>query len=104
MVKLESQQELLNYYLECYQCYNDNHNQIYDELVNIAKDKYLKGIGVKEFQEQFFIDFIINGKSLNNYDNLYNAKLHKKLLNLRRKINSNFLPGFFYNIKILKFI
>lgn len=91
MVKLESEQHLLNYYLESYK---DDHNKIYDILVNIAKGKYLKGNGVKEFQEQFFIDFIVGGEAYNNYVNLYNSKLHKKLLNLRRKIDPNFLPGF----------
>lgn len=91
MVKLESEQQLLNDYLEDYK---DNHNDIYDELVNITKCKYIKDIGVKEYQEQFFIDFIVNGESYNNYRNLYDYKSHKKLLNLRRKINPDFLPGF----------
>jgi len=91
MVKLESVQQSLNDYLEDYK---DNHNEIYDRLENIAKCKYLKGIGVKEFQEQFFIDFIVGGKSYNNYQNLYHYNSHKRLLNLRRKIDPNFLPGF----------
>lgn len=77
--------------------YKDNHNEIYDILQNIAKGKYLKGIGVKEFQEHFFIDFIINGVTYNNYINLYHSKSHKKLLNLRRKNNIDF----FY--QVLKF-
>ena len=91
MVKLETEKAILEGYLENYK---DNHNDIYDILVNIAKGKYLKGNGVKEFQEQFFIDFIVGGESYNNYRNLYNYKLHKRLLNLRRKIDPNFLPGF----------
>ena len=66
--------------------------EIYDRLVNIAKCKYLKGLGIKEFQEQFFIDFIVGGESLNNHDNRFHYKSHKKLLDLRRKINPNFLP------------
>lgn len=94
MVKLETEKEILERYLEDYK---DNHNDIYDVLKNIAKCKYLKGDGIKEFQEQFFIDFIINGQSYNNYCNLFNYKLHNKLLNLRRKIDPQFLPGFEIN-------
>ncbi len=90
-MKLESEQQLLNGYLEDYK---DNHNEIYYILENIAKCKYLKGIGVKEFQEQFFVDFIVKGESYNNYRNLYDYKSHQKLINLRRKINPDFLPGF----------
>ena len=91
MVKLETEKELLEAYLEDYK---DNHAEIYDKLENIAKGKYLKGHGVKEFQEQFFIDFIVGGEAFNNYRNKFHYKSHKKLLNLRRKIDPNFLPGF----------
>lgn len=90
-MKLEKEQELLNSLLVDYK---DNHADIYSRLENIAKGKYLKGDGVKEFQEQFFVDFIINGESYNNYQNMYHHKLHKRLLNLRRKIDPDFLPGF----------
>jgi hypothetical protein len=91
MVKLECEQYFLN---GCLEDYKEKHNDIYYRLENIAKCKYLKGIGVKEFQEQFFIDFIINGESYNNYRNLYHYKSHKRLLNLRRKIDPDFLQGF----------
>ena len=88
MVKLEKEQQWLNLLLEDYK---DNHNEIYYRLENIAKGKYNKGVGVKEFQEHFFINFILNGESYNNYDNLYDFDSHQKLINLRRKIDPNFL-------------
>ncbi len=91
MVKLEREKEILERYLEDYK---DNHNEIYTILKNIAKCKYLKGDGVKEFQEQFFIDFIVGGETYNNCKYKFCCKSHKKLLNLRRKIDPNFLPGF----------
>jgi len=84
MVKLEEEQQWLNSLLNDYK---DNHNEIYDRLENIAKGKYLKGIGVKEFQEQFFIDFILNGESYNNFVNLYHYKSHKKLITPTKKKN-----------------
>ncbi len=89
MVKLEKEQEWLNSLLEDYK---DNHNEIYFRLENIAKGKYSKGVGVKDFQEQFFNNFIQNGEAYNNFRNLYHEKLHQKLINLRRKIDSNFYP------------
>lgn len=91
MVKLESEKASLEGYLEDYK---DNHAEIYYRLVNIAKGKYLKGDGVKEFQEQFFIDFIVNGKGYNNYKNLYHHVSHLKLIKLRRKIDPNFMLGY----------
>jgi hypothetical protein len=91
MVKLDSEKALLEDYLEDYK---DNHAEIYDKLVNIAKGKYLKGDGVKEFREQFFIDFIVNGEGYNNYENLYHHKSHLKLIKLRRKIDPNFMLGY----------
>lgn len=91
MSKLEKETDWLNSLLDDYK---DNHNDIYFRLENIAKGKYYKGEGLKEFQEEFFINFIVNGESYNNYNNLYNSKSHQKLVNLRRKINPNFLPGF----------
>ncbi len=87
-MKLEKEQQWLNSLLEDYK---DNHNDIYFRLENIARGKYLKGIGVKDFQEQFFINFILNGESYNNYRNLYDDKSHQRLIDLRRKINPNFL-------------
>ena len=89
MVKLEKEKEWLNSLLDDYK---DDHNDIYFRLENIAKCKYHKGEGVKEFQEQFFIDFIINGETYNNCDNYYNSKLHQKLVNLRRKMIQIFYP------------
>lgn len=91
MVKLETEKAKLERFLEDYK---DNHNQIYSELENVAKGKYLKGDGVKEFQEQFFIDFIVNGEAYNNYENLYSNVLHLRLIKLRRKIDPNFMLGF----------
>lgn len=91
MVKLEREKAILMDYLEDYK---DNHAEIYFILQNIAKMKYLKGDGVKEFQEKFFIDFIIGGKVFNNYENLYHHKSHLKLIKLRRKINPEFMLGY----------
>lgn len=88
-MKLEKEQEFLNSLLEAYK--NREHNEIYFRLENIAKCKYLKGNGIKDFQEQFFMNFIINGESINNYDNYYNENLHDKLIKLRRKIDNNFI-------------
>lgn len=45
--------------------YKNTNNNIYKYLVNTAKCKYLRGNGVKEYQEKFFIDFIIGGKTYN---------------------------------------
>lgn len=73
--------------------YKDNHAEIYDRLENIAKGKYLKGQGVKEFQEQFFINFITNGEAYNDYENKFHYKSHLKLIKLRRKIDPNFMLG-----------
>jgi len=70
---------------------NENDNEIYDRLYNIASMKYLKGDDVKVFQEDFFVDFVVNGHAWNNYDNLYNSYLHKKLILRRRKLDPNFL-------------
>jgi hypothetical protein len=93
MVKLEREQQWLNSLLDDYKI--RNHNEIYDYLEKIAKGKYNIGIGVKEFQEEFFINFIMNGEKINNFNNLYSEKLHKKLINLRRKIDPDFMLGFF---------
>ena len=72
--------------------YNDeNHNEIYFRLQNIADLKYLKEQDVQVFQEAFFVDFATNGHGWNNYDNLYNPRLHKKLILRRRKRDPNFL-------------
>lgn len=90
MVKLEKEQAIFNELLEDYK---DNHNEIYFRLENIARGKYLKGECVKEFSEHFFIEFIVNGESYNNYRNLYDHKLHLKLIKLRRKIDLNFMVG-----------
>ena len=89
MVKLEKEQAWLNGLLNQYKC--KVHNQIYFRLKNIAKGKYLRGEGIQEFQEQFFVNFIVNGESINNYDNLYVKELHEKLIRLRRKIDPYFL-------------
>ena len=89
MVKLEKEQEFLNSLLEAYN--NREHNEIYWRLKNIAKCKYIKGNGIKDFQEQFFMNFIINGESFNNYNNYYSEKLHDKLIRLRRQIDNNFM-------------
>lgn len=91
MVKLEKEQAIFNELLEAYK---DDHNEIYFRLENIARCKYLKGDGVKEFSEKFFIEFIKNGKSYNNYQNLYDYESHLKLIKLRRKIDPNFMIGF----------
>jgi hypothetical protein len=90
MTKLQKEIDYLNSLLEAYK---DNHNDIYYRLENIAKGKYLKGEGIKDFQEQFFIDFITNGEAYNNYDNLFNEKLHSRLIKLRRKIDPGFMLG-----------
>lgn len=92
MVKLEKEKEIMEDYLEDYLY---AHNEIYFKLENIAKGKYLKGHGVKEYQEQIFIDFIVNGESYNDYNNKYNHKAHLKLVKLRRKIDPDFMPGFY---------
>ena len=91
MVKLESEKAILEQYLEDYK---DNHSDIYDKLKNIAKCKYLKGVDVKEFEEQFFINFIVGGKAYNNYKNMYHHKSHLRLIKLRRKIDPDFMLGF----------
>lgn len=65
--------------------YKDKHCDINFKLENIAKGKYLKGDCVQEFQEQFFIDFIVGDEAFNNYKNLFHYKSHLKLIKLRRK-------------------
>lgn len=87
MVKLEKEKEIFENYLNSYK--SGDHNEIYYLLENVAKGKYLKGIGVKEFQEEFFIYFILNGEQMN--PSLYNDKLHKRLIKLRRKNDNCFL-------------
>lgn len=73
-----------------------DNNEIYDRLSNIAKGKYSKDDKVAEFQENFFADFILNAEEWAdgaNY-NLYNSKLHKRLLAKRRKVD----PGFLHDV------
>lgn len=90
-MKLEQEQNWLNSLLEDYKYDNGD---IYFRLENIAKGKYIKGDGVKEFQEQFFIDFITNGEAFNNYENKFHYKSHLKLIKLRRKIDPEFMLGY----------
>ena len=96
MVKLESEKTILENYLEDYK---DNYNGIYFILENIAKGKYSKKkISKRSRRERIsrtiFIDFIVGDKAYNNYKNLFNSKLHKRLLNLRRKIDPCFMLGY----------
>ncbi len=92
-VKLEQEKEWLNELLDDYK--EGDNNEIYIRLRNIAKKKYLKDEEVAEYQEKFFVNFIKNGESMNKYSNLYNKKLHDKLISLRR--NSD--PDFMLNLK-----
>ena len=73
---------------------NNNYLIIIWRYIRIITIKYLKGIGVKEFHQQFFIDFIVGDEAFNNYGNLYNYKLHLRLIKLRRKIDPEFMLGF----------
>ena len=94
MTKLEKEIDWLNSLLNDY--VTQDNNDIYDRLTNIAKCKYLKGDGIADYQENFFVNFITNGEQMNNYENLYSSKLHNKLIKIRRKYDPNFL----LNIKI----
>lgn len=89
MTKLEKEQEWLNGLLNDY--ITGDNNEIYSRLKNIAKKKYLKGDGVAEFQEQFFINFITNGESLNNFNNLFHSKSHNNLIKVRQQVDPNFM-------------
>jgi len=66
-------------------------DEIYSRLNDIASMKYLKDDEVKTLQENFFVDFIINGKEWNNYNNSYSLKKHTKLMIRRRKVDPDFL-------------
>lgn len=74
MVKLESEKELLEGYLEYYK---DNHNEIYFILENIAKRKYLHFFTFKTpilEPNNYYIDYENKKiKYASNYNNFYDV-------------------------------
>lgn len=73
------------YYYVYLDDFKNGHNaEIYDVLVNIAKRKYSKYENVKEFQEEFYQNFM---KIDDDYDS-YSEEDHKKLEKLRAKADS----------------
>lgn len=72
-----------------------NDNEIYPRLNDIASGKYLRGQGVREYQEAFFLDFMHNGLYWKNakgeMTNKGNTVLHNKLAKRRQQIDSSFI-------------
>lgn len=73
-------------------------NKIYKLLDPISKKKYYKDKYCAQFQEDFFVDFILNGDKWTNTP-LYHYILHDRLVMNRRKINKDFLQ-FRYKLKL----
>jgi len=78
----EREKSYYDIYLEDFK--NAIHNEIYDFLEKIAKRKYSKYENMKEFQEEFYQNFM----KIDNKYRLYYETGHKRLEKLREKTDS----------------